>query len=278
MSQRGAGFAFLLLLIFSTLLLGCSKGSAPAGPGIRITLEVDVSQTPDVDVETALSMAADIIGRSGGPGVKVSVQDGNRLSVELPDITAAEASRLFSHEVLFEFRQPKLDDNTNILTCQGGKVTYNPPGCEGGQELGVPPQSLTVRSAESVIWVPALATDGDGRETALTGHFLKPNTFVSSDPVLGTPILNFEMTSEGAPLLEQVTTRLLGLPMTFFLDGEPIRGEEGGIMAPTVRAPISDKGIIEGLSAGDARMLSIQLNAGAMPAPLKVIEVEELGD
>jgi preprotein translocase subunit SecD len=124
--------------------------------------------------------------------------------------------------------------------------------------------------------VPATATGSDGLEKELTGRFMKPNTYMSSHPVTGVPILNFEMTSEGAPLLEQVTTRLQGLPMAFFLDGEPIRGGDNSVIAPIVRAVISDQGIIEGLLADDARLLSIQLNAGAFPVPLRVIQQEEV--
>ncbi len=92
------------------------------------------------------------------------------------------------------------------------------------------------------------------------------------------PILNFETTSEGAPLLQQVASRLIGLPIAFFLDGEPIRGEDGGIIAPTVRAVSATRASSRASSADDARMLSIQLNSGALPVPLKVVEVEELGE
>jgi preprotein translocase subunit SecD len=84
------------------------------------------------------------------------------------------------------------------------------------------------------------------------------------------------MTGEGSPLLEQVTRRLIGLPITFFLDGEPIRGEGGNIIAPTVMDVVSDRGRITGLGFEDGRVLSAQLNAGALPAALKVVSIEEL--
>ena len=64
--------------------------------------------------------------------------------------------------------------------------------------------------------------------------------------------------------------------MAFFLDSEPIRGKDNAIIAPIVRAVISDKGIIEGLPVDDGRLLSVQLNAGAFPVPLKVIQQEEV--
>jgi preprotein translocase subunit SecD len=105
---------------------------------------------------------------------------------------------------------------------------------------------------------------------------LKPNTFVASDQITGVPELRFEMTGEGSPLLEQVTRRLVGLPMAFFLDGEPIRGEDDSIIAPFIRDVISDQGRITGLGFETARLLSIQLNAGAFPVPLVVVQQEEV--
>ena len=248
--------------------------------GTRLVLEADTSQAPDVNVDQALTTAAQIIekrvNKFGVAESEIQRQGSDRLAVQLPGIDPAQAAKLVGQTAVLEVRQPKLDENKNIVTCQGGTVIYNPPGCEGGQEVAVPPESITIQTEESIIWVPATAVGKDGLEKDLTGRFLKPNTFVSGDPYTGLPILNFEMTSDGSGLLEQVTDRLLNLPMAFFLDGEPIRGTDNSILAPTVRAVISDKGIIEGLSTDDARLLSIQLNGGALPVPLKVLQQEEV--
>ena len=248
--------------------------------GTRLVLEADTSQAPDVNVDQALDTAARIIERRvnafGVAESEIQRQGSDRLAVQLPGIDPEKARELVGRTAVLEFREPKLDENKNILVCQGGTVTYDPPGCEGGQEVALPPQSLTAQSEESIIWVPAQAVGSDGLQKDLTGRFLKPNTFVSGNPTTGLPVLNFQMTSEGSGLLQQVTDRLLGLPMAFFLDGEPIRGNDNRIIAPTVRAVISDKGIIEGLSADDARLLSIQLNGGALPVPLRVLQQEEV--
>jgi len=248
--------------------------------GTRLVMEADTSQTPDVNVDQALEAASRIIERRvnafGVAESEIQTLGSDRLAVQLPGIDPEKARELVGRTAVLEFREPKLDENKDILTCQGGKVIYNPPGCEGAQEVAVPPQSLTAQAEENIIWVPARATGSDGVEKDLTGRFLKPNTFVSGHPTTGLPILNFEMTSEGSRLLEQVTNRLLDLPMGFFLDGEPIRGKDNNIIAPTVRAVISDKGIIEGLPVEDARLLSIQLNAGAFPVPLRVVQQEEV--
>jgi preprotein translocase subunit SecD len=247
--------------------------------GTRLVLQADTSQTPDVNVDQALTTATSIIERRvnaiGVSESEIQRQGSDRLAVQLPGIDPAKARDLVGRTALLEFREPKFDANQDVLTCQGGTVTYDPPGCNGGQEVAVPSGSITQAAEETVIWEPAQAIGSDGLQKALTGRFLKNNTFVSANNV-GVPVLNFEMTSQGAPLLEQVTTRLVGLPMAFFLDGQPIRGTDNHILAPTVRAIISDKGIIEGLSVDDARLLSVELNGGALPVPLTVIQQEEV--
>jgi preprotein translocase subunit SecD len=248
--------------------------------GTRLVLQADTSQTPDVNVDQALATEVKIIenrvNKFGVSESEIQRQGSDRLAVQLPGIDPGQAAKLVGETAKLEFRQPKLDENNNIMTCQGGTVTYNPPGCDGGQEVAVPVTSLTQQMEESIIWEVAQAVGSDGLQKDLTGRFLKNNTFVSGNPTTGLPVLNFEMTSEGSGLLQQVTTRLLGLPMAFFLDSEPVRGNDNRIIAPTVKAVISDKGIIEGLSADDARLLSIQLNGGALPVPLKVLQQEEV--
>jgi preprotein translocase subunit SecD len=260
----------------------CDGDSALEGPRVRIVLELDTSQAPpDVDVDQALQTASNIIERRvsafGVAESEIQRQGSNRLAVQLPDIDPDEALKLVGRTAVLEFRELQLDQNGDVLVCEGGAVTYNPPSCEGGQETGVSPTSVTIQTEESVIWVPARATGSDGLAKDLTGRFLKPNTLVTSNHITGVPELRFEMTGEGSDLLKQVTTRLVGWPMAFFLDGEPIRGEDGRIIAPTVQSVIGDQGVITGLTADDARLLSTQLNAGAFPVPLKVISVEEVG-
>jgi len=73
--------------------------------------------------------------------------------------------------------------------------------------------------------------------------------------------VNFEWGDTGARLFSQITGRLIGEPLGIFLDEELIS-------APIVQSQISSKGIIEGLTFDEARILSSQLNGGALPLPL----------
>ena len=115
-------------------------------------------------------------------------------------------------------------------------------------------------------WTPATGTVGN-ETLILSSRYFKSNTDVVVDQY-GKPLLVFEMDETGAQLFKQVSTRLLGKPLAIFLGDEPLRGEDGHIIAPTVQAVIEDKGQIEGLSLADAQELSQVLNAGRIEVPL----------
>jgi preprotein translocase subunit SecD len=115
-------------------------------------------------------------------------------------------------------------------------------------------------------WTPATGTVNN-ETLVLSSRYFKENTSVTVDQY-GKPLLIFEMDETGAQLFEQISTRLLHEPLAIFLGDEPLRGEDGHIIAPTVNAVITDKGQIEGLSLVDAQELSRVLNAGRIPVPL----------
>jgi len=114
-------------------------------------------------------------------------------------------------------------------------------------------------------WIPAMGTL-NGQTVELTGAYLVPGrqqvTFQSR---AGLPDVAFEFNSDGAQLFTQITSRLVGRPLGIYLDGEQIS-------APTVQAVLGATGIITGLSLEEARLLALQLNAGALPVPVSIEE------
>jgi preprotein translocase subunit SecD len=114
-------------------------------------------------------------------------------------------------------------------------------------------------------WVPATATGRDGVERQLTGEYFNPNAAVTFNQNTGSPEVAFEFDDEGAYLFEQITARLIDRPLGIFLDDELIS-------APTVQAVISKNGIITGVPLDEASVLAIQLNAGALPVPISIIQ------
>lgn len=84
--------------------------------------------------------------------------------------------------------------------------------------------------------------------------------------------IEIEFNSEGAKKFADATKRNLGKQIGIFLDQELIS-------APTVQSEItSGKGRITGkFSLKEAKNLAIQLNAGALPVPLKLVEQKNIG-
>lgn len=107
--------------------------------------------------------------------------------------------------------------------------------------------------------------------TKLTGKNLKKSD-VTFDPNTGNPQVALEFDSEGAKLFEDITRRNIGKQVAIFLDNEIIS-------APRVNEAISGgNAVINGeFSLDQAKQLSIQLNAGALPVPVKVIEQKTIG-
>jgi preprotein translocase subunit SecD len=115
-------------------------------------------------------------------------------------------------------------------------------------------------------WTPATGTVNN-ETLALSSRYFKENTSVAVDQY-GKPLLVFEWDETGAGLSKQITSRLLGKQLAIFLGDEPLRGEDGHIIAPVVQTVIEDKGQIEGLSLADATVLKDLLNAGRIDVPL----------
>jgi preprotein translocase subunit SecD len=115
-------------------------------------------------------------------------------------------------------------------------------------------------------WTPATGTVGNETLT-LSSRYFKENTSITIDQY-GKPLLVFEWDATGAQLSEQITTRLMGKQLAIFLGDQPLLGEDGHMIAPVVKAVITDKGQIEGLSLADADYLRDVLNAGRIPVPL----------
>jgi protein-export membrane protein SecD len=122
--------------------------------------------------------------------------------------------------------------------------------------------------------VPAMGVV-DGQRLQMTGAHLRNNTFPSR---IGTTFaVNFETTGVGARLLEQITTRALQYPqgdprrlLVVMLDGEILSEAE-------VQAVIREAGQITGQATfSESATLSKQLNAGALPIPLRTVQASEV--
>ncbi len=241
--------------------------------GTRLVLEADISQQPNVDLNDALNSAVDVVERRVNEfGVAESITErvgANRISVQLPGITAAEAFEKIGRTAQLQFMEMARDAGGNIIVNE----------LDGSQSAHSLAEVLSSSALiQSAAYVPVAVLDKDGVRREITGAYFDRGEIFVQPNAAGLPLLNFGLNNEGAKLLEQATARLANppQPMAFFLDGEPMRGADGRIIAPLVQQAISDKGQISGLTLLDAQTLSKQLRAGSFPVPLKVVQQEDV--
>ncbi len=212
--------------------------------GMQIVLEADMSKIPEEDREEAITAAREIILRRvdmyglAEPTVKTLVKDGShRIIVELAGISNSEdALLLVGQTAQLEFQLVGIE--TLPLTAE--ELKENPEATPTAQAVLVP--------------------------TGLTGAMLK-RASVQSDQQTGEPLVAIEFNDEGRELFADVTSKNVGKQLAILIDGYPI-------MAPTIQDAIvtGQATITGGFTVADAQNLKIQLNAGALPVPISVLE------
>lgn len=115
------------------------------------------------------------------------------------------------------------------------------------------------------------ASFADFQPTGLTGKDLTKSE-VKFDPNTGQPSVGLQFSSEGIKKFAEITGRNVGKPVAIFLDEIPVT-------APTVQEQISSgDAVINGeFTLDEAKNLVIQLNAGALPVPINLIEQKNIG-
>jgi preprotein translocase subunit SecD len=109
------------------------------------------------------------------------------------------------------------------------------------------------------------------KSVGITGKDLT-RAAVTFDSTTGAPQVAITFNSAGTTKFADVTRRLVGKPLAIFLDNMPIT-------SPTVKQEITDgSAVINGQFTQDqAKALALQLNAGALPVPVTVVEKETVG-
>ncbi len=123
-------------------------------------------------------------------------------------------------------------------------------------------------ATDSAFLFPTLATT---KPVDISGKDLKRASVAFSSQT-GEPEVALEFNADGAKKFADVTTRLVGKPLAIFLDDTPLTW-------PRVNTAITDGAavITGGFTAEYARQLALQLNAGALPVPVTVVEKRTIG-
>jgi preprotein translocase subunit SecD len=108
-------------------------------------------------------------------------------------------------------------------------------------------------------------------DALMTGEYLE-SAVAATDPQFGRPIVNFELNRRGGRTFGRETGRNIGKQMAIVLDQQVYT-------APVIQGQISRSGQITlGQSTmEDAADLALVLRAGALPAPLKIVEERTVG-
>ena len=163
----------------------------------------------------------------------------------------------------------KIGDNRRILV--------DLPGIKDASEAA----SLVGKTAQlefrELVATDAAEASGSGMTdapTGLTGADLKNSQVVFSqgNAAAGGAQVQIEFNPEGAKKFAEITKRNIGKPLAIFLDDQYVS-------APTVQQEIiGGSAVISGdFTSEQAKALSIQLNAGALPVPIEIIEQRVIG-
>lgn len=105
--------------------------------------------------------------------------------------------------------------------------------------------------------------------TGLTGNDLKIAQVKFEN---GKAVVGLDFTPEGGNKFADITSKNIGKPLAIFLDNTIVS-------APTVNSTITDgHAIITGnFTIDEAKQLTVLLNAGALPMPIKIVEQRNVG-
>jgi SecD/SecF fusion protein len=279
--------------------------------GTHLALEVDESRGPVADCRDAIQRAERIvrarIDEFGTSAPVVQIAGDCRLIVELPGITDPERARSVVQRSAFlefritdsagEFREalPAMDaalrrSGVETVALSSLLLTGQVPG-----EFLVPeerivdvdtlmarpevrrlvPRGLELRwgaetlSSGAAAYRPLYAVEA---RAIITGEELR-NAVAGRDPMTNSTHVQFELSRTGGNRFAEATGRNIGNHLAILLDGR-VEGQP-----PVIREQIASSGRIDlgGKSLQQANDLALILRAGALPAPLHVVEERTIG-
>lgn len=225
--------------------------------GTQVLLESDLAEgivMPDGAMTTARTIVENRVNGLGVAEAVVQAQGEDRIIVELPGVRNPDQAV----ETLRSTGQLEFVDPAGATLLQGMLInTTNHPNV------------VETALAGGLVDPASIPYPGQTFQTVMTGGVLRDA--VAALDQFNVWSINFSLTSEGSTEFLNYTSSNIGQPMAIVLDGYVLS-------APTINAAISDSGVITGqFTQEEAESLAIQLRYGALPVPLKVIDIRTIG-
>jgi preprotein translocase subunit SecD len=223
-----------------------------AGNGtIRLTVpQAAITERIRQAIEQSIQIVERRVNELGTVEPLIQRQGNDRILVQVPGLQdPTHLKQVIGQTAKMEFRM--VDSTVPPDQAQAGRV---PPDSEVLPSATAPNQPYVVKKQ-------VLVSGGDLTD-AQTGF----------DQRSGEPVVNFRFNTAGSRKFAQATTENVGQPFAIVLDNKVIS-------APVIREPITGgQGQISGnFTVQSANDLAILLRAGALPAPLTVIEERTVG-
>lgn len=219
---------------------------------VRMTLsEQAVRERARSAVAQSMEIVRRRIDQTGVNEPTIQVQGSDRILVQLPGVDDPERiKRLLGTTAKLTFRMVDTNADPNMPPPPGTEIL------EGDKPRiqNAPVDRYVVKRKVEVA--------GDNLVDAQAGY----------DQRSGQPIVSFRFDTVGGRRFAEITQQSVGLPFAIVLDNKVLS-------APVIREPIlGGSGQISGnFSVTEANDLAVLLRAGALPAPLKVIEERVVG-
>jgi preprotein translocase subunit SecD len=228
-----------------------------AGRIVLALREKEAATLRDLSVRQGLETIRNRVDEFGVAEPTIQRQGENRILVQLPGVQDPErAKALIGKTALLEFKL--LDEQADVE-----KAVREGPS-EGDELLW---QRHVDRQTKQERKVPYVVK----RKTHITGADLA-TARVSIDQTTSEPYVSVEFNKTGAKVFGELTEQNVGKRLAIILDGNVHS-------APVIREriPSGQAQITGGFTAEEAADLAIVLRAGALPAPVKILEERSVG-
>jgi preprotein translocase subunit SecD len=217
-----------------------------------------VAQLRDDAVRQGVETIRNRVDQFGVSEPTITRQGTDRILIQLPGVQDPErAKALIGKTALLEFRL--LDEQTSVEQAQAGRL---PEGSEILYQRRIDKETKAERKIPYVVQ----------KRTLLTGSELT-RAEVQADPNSpGNWQVAIEFTATGTRIFGEVTEQNTGKHLAIILDGTLYSAPRINERIPGGRAVITGQFAVE-----EARDLAIVLRAGALPAPVTILEERTVG-